>query len=170
MAQTGGVQGYYSSSIEQSELSGCRGRPPPSARLCSRPHGGIDDTAYRRSLINTARVTLLHHLWDVTVKPRRQPNHISKTVAVYSGKGPVDRDRTSHKRDDSSIPARLAQLRMAQPGSVPRLRATPVPTAPAYPAGCCRARDCLRAPPRLEWIQPDRPRVSEFSVSIDSKE
>ena len=29
---------------------------------------------------------------------------------------PVDRDRTSHKRDDSSIPARLAQLRMAQPG------------------------------------------------------
>ncbi len=41
---------------------------------------------------------------------------ISKTVPPTVNLGPVDRDRTSHKRDDSSIPARLAQLRMAQPG------------------------------------------------------
>ena len=35
------------------------------------------------------------------------------------------------------------------------------------------ARDVAEPPPaapRLEWTQPDRPRVSEFSVSIDSKE
>ena len=40
----------------------------------------------------------------------------SASVLDFVKSGPVDRDRTSHKRDDSSIPARLAQLRMAQPG------------------------------------------------------
>ena len=50
------------------------------------------------------------------VRPYKLPSRNSKTVLSTVKKGPDDRDRTSHKRDDSSIPARLAQLRMAQPG------------------------------------------------------
>ena len=89
---------------------------------------------------------------------------LPSSPAQLTGTEPVIRE-TTHL-------SRLVWLSFGWPsrGPMPRLRATPVPTAPPSPAGCCRARDCLRAPPRLEWTQPDRPRVSEFSVSIDSKE
>ena len=57
----------------------------------------------------------------------------------------------------------IAQLRTAKPGSVPRLRATPFPTAPPSPAGTLLSSN-------LEWTQTDRPRVPESSVSIEAVE
>ena len=44
---------------------------------------------------------------------RRGVTSESASVLDFVKSGPVDRDRTSHGGDDSSIPARLAQLRTA---------------------------------------------------------
>ena len=58
------------------------------------------------------------------------PVCIPAMVLLTFKAGPVDRDLTSHEGCDPASPVRQAQFRTAQLGSVPELRATPVPYSP----------------------------------------
>ena len=53
---------------------------------------------------------------------------------------------------------------------MPRLRITPVPNGPTLSGRLLWDRLLSSNPPLLQWTQIDRPRVPEFSVSIESVE